>query len=266
METIQYPAGEYRVTRGSKRYSGIDVRSLKSSQDGPVFDIMELALEIAVNNKWNHEIMLVMPYVPYAREDRASNDGLSPNSMKVFGNIINNMNFSSVEIFDPHSDVVESCIDNVVKMSMSMFFYEALYDSAKALGQFVVVLPDAGAEKKWYSYYQHQMSATRIKGVYACSKIRDPATGDIIGFTAPDDLMSLGDDIPIVVIDDICDGGRTFLELAKALPMFPKENMNLIVSHGIFSKGLDELFKYYGTIVTSDSIKQIDDRLKVIKI
>ena len=43
------------------------------------------------------------------------------------------------------------------------------------------------------------------------------------------------------MIDDICDGGRTFIECAKLLKAAGVGSMALYVSHGIFSKGLDPL-------------------------
>jgi len=44
-------------------------------------------------------------------------------------------------------------------------------------------------------------------------------------------------------VDDICDGGRTFIESAGLLrEAYPEADIHLYVSHGIFSKGTDVLF------------------------
>jgi ribose-phosphate pyrophosphokinase len=43
-----------------------------------------------------------------------------------------------------------------------------------------------------------------------------------------------------MICDDIADGGKTFIELAKSLNGIVKD-INLYVSHGIFSKGLKVL-------------------------
>jgi len=58
-------------------------------------------------------LSLVLPYVPYARQDRVAVAG-EPLSIKVFCSLINSMGFSSVEIWDPHSDVTPALLDNVV--------------------------------------------------------------------------------------------------------------------------------------------------------
>jgi ribose-phosphate pyrophosphokinase len=42
-----------------------------------------------------------------------------------------------------------------------------------------------------------------------------------------------------LIVDDICDGGRTFIELAKVLRPLTNGSIFLYVTHGIFSQGLD---------------------------
>jgi len=73
-----------------------------------------------------------------------------------------------------------------------------------------------------------------------------------------------------VIIDDICDGGRTFVELAKVI----KENQSdakiyLIVTHGIFSAGFNDLNKFFEKIFTTNSISdrvENGDVLNIINI
>jgi ribose-phosphate pyrophosphokinase len=68
-------------------------------------------------------------------------------------------------------------------------------------------------------------------------------------------------------VDDICDGGRTFIEISKALDGYQGE-LYLFVTHGIFSKGFEELFKHFTKIYTTNSIKDIEqsDKLKQYKV
>jgi len=60
-------------------------------------------------------------------------------------------------------------------------------------------------------------------------------------------------------VDDICDGGGTFIGLAKALKQKNAGNLYLAVSHGIFSKGFNELNKHFTKIFTTDSFKTINE-------
>jgi len=77
--------------------------------------------------------------------------------------------------------------------------------------------------------------------------VRDTKTGEIKS-------VVLRDEVPagaLLVVDDLCDGGRTFIELAKALPNRPSTATYLYVSHGIFSRGPDVLLGYYDKIFTA---------------
>ncbi len=69
-----------------------------------------------------------------------------------------------------------------------------------------------------------------------------------------------------VVVDDICDGGATFIALAQVIKVAqPDTTIDLYVTHGIFSKGVDELLKYYGTIYTSNLMNnEVADKVTVI--
>ena len=69
-----------------------------------------------------------------------------------------------------------------------------------------------------------------------------------------------------VICDDICDGGRTFIEIAKAIRNIrPEEvfgdNIYLVVTHSIFSAGFEELEKWFTGIYTTNSVKDIDNEL-----
>ncbi len=59
-----------------------------------------------------------------------------------------------------------------------------------------------------------------------------------------------------VIVDDICDGGRTFIELAKTLKEGGAQRVVLYVTHGIFSKGIYPLEKYIDEVYTTNSFPQ----------
>lgn len=63
----------------------------------------------------------------------------------------------------------------------------------------------------------------------------------------------------------LCDGGRTFTELARALKDRGAGRIGLFVTHGIFSRGLDPLFaEGIDDIFTTDSFYQSDDRAEIV--
>jgi ribose-phosphate pyrophosphokinase len=82
-------------------------------------------------------------------------------------------------------------------------------------------------------------------------------TGNILHTEIP--VLDQHNDLKYIIIDDICDGGRTFVELAKAIKAGrPTAKIYLIVTHGIFSAGYDQLSEYVDRVYTTNSYKDID--------
>ena len=98
-----------------------------------------------------------------------------------------------------------------------------------------IIVPDAGAEKKL-----QKVSQLFDIPLIQASKIRDTKTGNIIRTEVYADWQELGN-CKVLIIDDICDGGRTFLELAKVLKEKDVEEIELFITHGIFANGLDAM-------------------------
>ncbi len=73
-----------------------------------------------------------------------------------------------------------------------------------------------------------------------CIKKRNQLTGVIESIIIPDvDFKGKR----ILIVDDICDGGATFVEIARQLTAAEAAFIGLRVTHGIFSKGVDILYK-----------------------
>ena len=174
---------------------------------------------------------LIMPYIPYARQDRAMVKG-DAFSLKVFTSILNAMKFDSVSVIDPHSDVAPALIDNVVvyeqqQVTSFVLMKNNEYDA--------IVSPDGGALKKIYKAAE----AIKVKEIIKADKVRDVATGQITATEVHGDVKGKS----LLIVDDICDGGRTFIELAKALKEKGASKVDLYITHGIFSRGIEPLFE-----------------------
>jgi ribose-phosphate pyrophosphokinase len=72
-----------------------------------------------------------------------------------------------------------------------------------------------------------------------CRKNRNESTAEITG-VSDDDFVDLGGN-DCLIVDDICDGGFTFVKLAEALKNKNAGNVYLAVSHAILSKGAHQL-------------------------
>lgn len=198
-------------------------------------------------------IQLHLPYVPYGRQDRVCNEGEAL-GVKVMAGLINSMNFDTVVIADPHSDVTPALIDRCVLLSIADIFSKADKDFSK----YTLVAPDAGAAKKVQEVAKSLGGPEVIQGI----KHRDTATGALSGF----DYIGNVAGRDLLIIDDICDGGGTFIGLAKELMFGGARSITLYVTHGIFSKGIDLLLDNgIDSIITTNCWpREEDDRLEII--
>lgn len=192
-------------------------------------------------------IDVFIPYFPAARQDRIMVEGESL-TVKVYANIINQLALNSIQIFDPHSSVAPALLDRCEVLDQSKFIKQILKDIPEEL---FFVSPDAGALKKVSTLAKK----FKMYDVIECSKKRDLASGNITGFKVHGENLQ---GKSCLIIDDICDGGRTFTSVAKELKEKGAGAVYLAVSHGIFSRGYDLLSEHIDKIYTTDSIKEID--------
>ena len=204
------------------------------------------------------EISLYVPFFLGARSDRKFLKGQSNYLKTVICPIINSQNFSRVTVLDPHSDVLEACLNKFQKTSNVGFASAAIEDID---GKITLISPDAGALKKIYDVAE----AVDCNDVIVANKLRDLKTGRIIRTEVPGLDHEPGCK-NFVIIDDIIDGGRTFVEIAKVIrdvraKSIYNDKIYLVVTHGIFSAGFEELEKWFTGIYTTDSVKEIENEL-----
>lgn len=214
----------------------------------------------ALRNLGVDNIILYIPYFLGGRSDRRFEEG-SINYLKdVVAPIINLQNYRSVITLDPHSDVLEALINNFDKIDNSSLVKSALSIINKADSDKLqnLISPDAGALKKIYPL----ANRFNLTSVITASKVRDLVSSKILHTDVP--LASISKDPQLfIIIDDICDGGRTFIEVAKAIRISrPGNQFNdkivLIVTHGIFSNGFGDLAQWVDQVYCTNSIFDIN--------
>ena len=245
-----FPGGEehVRINKAGipQRIADVNITAhVKNSADLITLALLVNAVRGLPQMAFDAQVHLELPYFPYARQDRRCNFGEALSAV-VVANLINGMNFSSVTVKDPHSDVVENLVNNVIIRRQDAIVRDYLGWYIRGQ-ECVLVSPDAGAAKKVEKLSQ---SLGGVPIVYG-HKQRDLPTGGIIGLTI--DNPALVKDRNLVIVDDICDGGRTFIELAKTLRQHEPKSITLFVTHGIFSQGLS-VFDGLIDAVYSDTI------------
>jgi ribose-phosphate pyrophosphokinase len=170
------------------------------------------------------QIHLICPYLPYARQDRVVYAGEAL-SASVLCRLLNAQDYATVEVWDAHSDVSLALLDRVVHRHAAEFVVPSI------TSRDVLVAPDQGAIER----VRECAMLSKAPMVHA-EKVRDPNDGRITGTAVHSDHIGTRD---FLIIDDICDGGRTFTALAETLRPLTDGRIRLYVTHGIFSAGFE---------------------------
>lgn len=195
------------------------------------------------------EIALHMPYMPYARQDKpVSNDATF--SLTVFASMINSLHFDLVSTVDVHNpELTKQMITNFVSYDVQT----VQQNLVGVLQPDCIVFPDAGAANRYSA-----IALGKKKVVYA--KQRSPGTGNITFHVLEESSREVYRSLPIqkqkfLIIDDICDGGATFISIAGDInSQFLNSEISLFVTHGLFSKGMKPLADAGITVYTTNTL------------
>lgn len=250
-EAFSYPGGERQVRVGEwvqketeRESAATVVARIRSSQD-----IVDLAL-LRDALGFNTNCKLVLPYLPYSRADRRFVPG-DCEGLLVFARLLFSMSWDRIVTLDVHSKAAHDCISSLTELPATNYISRAIEDFACRTGasRIAVLLPDAGASNRYHipellGCNIHQVEVAKLH----CSKQRDAGSGKLLAFEVP----PLPPNDPVVIVDDICDGGGTFLGIANHIP--EGQPLALYTTHSIYSKGLDPLKRF--TLYTTNSYKQ----------
>ncbi len=198
----------------------------------------EIMLVMLLADTFKHRnIYLELLYTPYARQDRRTSH-VEPFSLRAFAKMINMCDFKRVTVYDPHSDVTAALIDNIFvvkRLELVKKHYGDLHFDV------VIVSPDAGAMKTNNEIANH----FKLPHIVATKK-RDTQTGEITETQVHTDMPLEGKNL--LVLDDICDGGRTFVELSKILQKLNPQSIHLYTTISISQKGRDAVEPFFDTV------------------
>ncbi len=216
----------------------------------------------ALRNEGIEDISLYVPYIVGLRSDRLFGKGGVRYIKDILAPILNAQKFKRITCLDAHSYVAENCIDNlevITNEELVKFALGDIYDNDSNIGdeKGCLVSPDDGASKKIFSLARELELKNQI---IICSKDRDKEgklTKCVVPISATGIITSPKKDY--IIIDDICDGGGTFINIAKEIKSLRNDvNIYLIVTHGIFSKGFVELSQYFDGIYCTNSYRDTD--------
>jgi ribose-phosphate pyrophosphokinase len=207
----------------------------------------------------NTKCNLIIPYLPYSRMDRT--EGITIFTLKHLCKLINALNFESVTIYEPHSEVSTALLDRVKVVDMSQTLTEELLKELNSGEEEIcLVYPDAGAAKRYGKKINYEK-------ILIANKERDFKTGHIKKLQIIGDMQ--GKSFKSIIVDDLCSKGGTFKLTASKLKEMGAKEIYLVITHcenTVFQGDLltDDLIT--GIYTTNSILSKDHEKIKVYEI
>ncbi len=218
-----FPAGETGVK--VKEFNSQDVMLLDYAEEK---DFMVWLQIIDSYNRhvpfWSRNVFI--PYLPYARQDKVHHHGESSALSILIAGLIE-CKIKKISVLDSH---IKHDYLTQIELDIIKKFYDDKIKNRITLCCF----PDKNAHNHGlcvFSNYFWLNSFIFLKERTDDGLVRTNYIEDISTVKGKNVLIN----------DDICDGGRTFINAAQILKKHGAKNIYLYVSHGIFSNGLQTL-------------------------
>jgi len=205
-------------------------------------DLMILAQMVDAVRPGDARVHVTMPYLPYARQDRRCHKG-EGFALRSYIQFLKTIPFDTLFIQDVHSQVSVNLFghdDRVVFIEQHNILDRLL---AYGLECDVIVSPDDGAAAKLKD---------KIRGKVHMTLTKHRVDGKVVHDELTVDQFKMLKGRRVLIVDDICDGGATFLSVAKLFEASGCIKLDLFVTHGIFSAGIEKLKAAFDEIYCSN--------------
>jgi ribose-phosphate pyrophosphokinase len=168
-------------------------------------------------------------------------------SLEIVMNILKGFSCNSVNVYEPHSPIT------VERLGGDRFYADICHPGIADLmsGNCVICYPDAGARDRY-----HDMIWTDCNETYILlDKKRDLQNITNLEFVRGPEKATR-----IVVSDDLCDAGGTFV-LASAIlrKKYPDAKLDIVVRHMVNPIGIKNLSEHYDDVYFTNSYKDWDN-------
>lgn len=255
-----FPDGEIGV-QIMENVRGKDVFVLQSPARRPNHFLVEMLVIIdALKRASARSIVAVLPYYPYARQDRKDQDrkdkGRMPITAKLVADLLEKAGVTRVLTMDLHTEQIQGFfnipVDNLHARPLLVQELQAL-----RLRDVVVVSPDVGSNRmarKFAEDLKADIAIVDKRRVSAKMVEVNALIGDVNGKQA-------------ILVDDICSTGGTLATAAKVCKEEGAEAVYAAVSHGLFVG--DQLPSGIDRFLTTDSVPQLavwKDKVQAVSI
>ncbi len=230
-----FPDGEIGV-QVLENVRGKDVFVVQSPARHPNHFLMELLILVdALKRASAHSVVVVMPYYPYARQDRKEK-GRVPITARLVANLLERAGVTRVLTMDLHTEQIQGFFDIPVDHLYTRPLFVKELQKLK-LENAVVVSPDVGSNKMARKFAEDLhldiaiVDKRRVSG-------RNVEVNALIGSVKGKQ---------VILVDDICSTGGTLEMAAKVCKEEGAETVFAVVAHALLMsgaklKGIDQLF------------------------
>ena len=201
-------------------------------------------------------VSFVLPNLLYSRQDRRDKPHV-PISARALADSLS-PNIKRVLTMDLHSPQIQGFYDSSVPLENLYSFpvvvsYLRKSSIIQNLDELVVVSPDAGGVKRAEDF------SRRLKPRYPMAFLEKRR--DTNGERKINKMILVGSvrGRDVLLIDDIIDSGGTLCKTASVLKKRGAGKLYCYGTHGLFTKGLDELSEYFDGIYCTNSYSNLDN-------
>ena len=222
-------------------------------------DIMNLLLAIdAAKRAGAKEIIPILPYFPYARQDK-KDQSRGPIGAKVMAEMIEQRGSTSVITYDLHADQIQGFFNiPVTHIEGKHVFDTYIFQKVKENeGEVVLCGPDAGSGKRVKRMRDQVNKRYGVNlNIVMIDKTRKQA--NVI-----DEMIIIGDvkGKHVIILDDMVDTAGTLCKAAEVLIENGAKTVNAGISHGILSGPAHDRISasLLKELVISDSLESKDN-------
>lgn len=232
---------------------------IHDSNSDPLYWFTSLILiNHALRNSSAHEIINVVPYLKFSRQD-VKDESRVPISAKVVADILNH-DHTRLLTMDVHNPAIQGFY-NIPFDSLYSFPEVVRYIKNKHpyinLENLVIATPDEGGVKRARAFSKK----IGARGIAVVDKYR-LIPGELGG-----SLGMLGDirDCDVLFVDDIVDSGRTLTQGSNIARVNGANKVYAYATHGLFTEGYEQVLSCFDKFFIGNTLAQPDlPKLEVI--
>jgi ribose-phosphate pyrophosphokinase len=254
---LRFSDGEFQVSY-EETVRGTDVFIIQSTFP-PTENLFELLQLIdAAKRASAHQIIAVIPYFGYARQDRKDKPRVAIGA-KMVANLLSAAGATRIITMDLHADQIQGFFDFPVDHLYASSIFLPYIQSLK-LENLVMAAPDMGGSKRAHAYAKHLNCDITI-----CYKERTKA--NVV------DRMTLIGEVEgkdVILVDDMIDTGGTLAKAADMLIERGAKSVRAVCTHPILSGSAYETIENskLTELVVTDTVplRRQSDKIRVLSV